>query len=207
MKRKLNPFVEEREALATRETAPKGIVPSERIRSLTLAKPLSLEQFVTLVTSPPGAIQDPDLNKTEIYPMSMSSESKSCNPHASRCHHSPPNANISVHGVPFAGTVVPGKSGGNPFLRAADTSLREGESVTHRFDCNTVGPVPVASGYGSRTLTHSAVHVLQSSKDNASSLLCEAISPTIDRTSPADSTNFTKDSTSVYYEPVFSTLN
>ena len=36
--------------------------------------------------------------------------------------------------------------------------LEEEESVTHRFDCNTVGPVPVASGYGSRTLTHSAAY-------------------------------------------------
>ena len=42
--------------------------------------------------------------------------------------------------------------------------------MTHRFDCNPVGPVPVASSYGSRTLTHSAVHVLQSSKDHASAL-------------------------------------
>ena len=39
--------------------------------------------------------------------------------------------------------------------------LKEGESVAHRFDCNTVGPVPVASGYGSRTLTHSAAYVLE----------------------------------------------
>ena len=55
------------------------------------------------------------------------------------------------------------------FLRA-DALLDEGESVTHRFDCNTVGPVPAASGYGSRTLTHSAVHMLDSSKDHASAL-------------------------------------
>ena len=39
----------------------------------------------------------------------------------------------------------PVKSGGDPFLRA-DTLLYEGESFTHRFDCNSVGPVPVASG-------------------------------------------------------------
>ena len=42
----------------------------------------------------------------------------------------------------------------------------EGESVTHRFDCSTVGPVPVASGYGSRTLTNTAAHTLQSNEDN-----------------------------------------
>ena len=48
--------------------------------------------------------------------------------------------------------------------------LYEGESVIHRFDCNAVGPVPVASCYNSRTLTHSAVHVLDSSKDHASAL-------------------------------------
>ena len=41
---------------------------------------------------------------------------------------------------------------------------------TDRFDCNTVGPVPVASGYGSRTLTHSAAHALVDNKENASAL-------------------------------------
>ena len=48
--------------------------------------------------------------------------------------------------------------------------LYEGESVTHRFDCNTVGPAPLASGYGSRTLTHSVAYVLEGSKHNASAL-------------------------------------
>ena len=48
--------------------------------------------------------------------------------------------------------------------------LHEGESFTHRFDCNTVGSVPAASGYGSRTLTHSEVHMLDCSKDNASEI-------------------------------------
>ena len=82
---------------------------------------------------------------------------------------------------PDAGIASPGKSGGDLFLRAGDL-LYEGESFTHRFDCNTVGPVPVASGYGSRTLTHSAVHVLDSSKDQASSPQCEAISPKTNET-------------------------
>ena len=48
--------------------------------------------------------------------------------------------------------------------------LDEGASINHRFDCNTVGPVPVASGCGLRTLTHTAVRVLDSSKDNAYAL-------------------------------------
>ena len=47
--------------------------------------------------------------------------------------------------------------------------LNKGES-THRFDCNTVGPVPVASGYGSRTLVQSAAHMLNGSKETASAL-------------------------------------
>ena len=46
----------------------------------------------------------------------------------------------------------------------------KGESVTDRFDCNTVGPVPVASGYGSKPLTNSAAHVLNRSTDHASAL-------------------------------------
>ena len=59
--------------------------------------------------------------------------------------------------------------------------LSEGESVTDRFDCNTVVPVPVASGYSSRTLTHSAAHVLVNSNNYASSPQLEAISPKTDR--------------------------
>ena len=48
----------------------------------------------------------------------------------------------------------------------------------------------MASGYDLRTLTYSAEHVLESSKDYASSL-GEAITPLIDRIPPKDSTNFT----------------
>ena len=73
----------------------------------------------------------------------------------------------------------PGEFRDNPFLGRAAALLEEGEYVTHRFDCNTVGPVPVASVCGSRTLTHSVVHVLDSSKDHASSPRCEA-SPSVD---------------------------
>ena len=60
--------------------------------------------------------------------------------------------------MPVDGIARPDKSGEDLFLRA-NTSLKERESITHRFDCNTVGPIPVASGYGSRTLTYSAAHV------------------------------------------------
>ena len=70
--------------------------------------------------------------------------------------------------MPFAGTVTPVKSGEDLFL-GADSTLNKGES-TYRFDCNTVGPVPVASGYGSRTLIQSAAHVPNGSKENASAL-------------------------------------
>ena len=45
--------------------------------------------------------------------------------------------------------------------------LYEEESTIHRFDCNNVGPVPVASGYGTRTLTQSAMHMLDHSNDPA----------------------------------------
>ena len=43
--------------------------------------------------------------------------------------------------------------------------------VNPLVDYNTVGPVSTASGYGSRTFTHSAVHVLYNNKDNASAPL------------------------------------
>ena len=66
------------------------------------------------------------------------------------------------------------------FLRA-NTFPCERESVTHRFDCNTVGPVPVASGYGSTMLTHSAAYVLRDGNTHASSLLSEAIPLKMDR--------------------------
>ena len=95
----------------------------------------------------------------------MSSDSESYQPRVPMCNHSPSEVNMCIPGRPDECTAL----GGHPFLRA-NTLLYEGESVTHRFDCNTVGPVPVVSGYGFRTLTHSAVHVLDSSKDNASAL-------------------------------------
>ena len=78
-------------------------------------------------------------------------------------------------------TAPPVKSGRTLFLRPG-TLVGEEESVTHRFDCNTVGPIPVASGYGSRTLTYSAAYVLEGSKDHASSLLCEVNSPKVNVT-------------------------
>ena len=65
------------------------------------------------------------------------------------------------------------------------------------IDCNTVGPVLTASGYGSRTLTHSAAYMLESSKDHASALSYEKITPIIDRILPTDSTNFTGSTTPV----------
>ena len=45
---KLNPFVEDYGASATHENAPKGVMPSNRMQSLALQKPLSLDQFVAL---------------------------------------------------------------------------------------------------------------------------------------------------------------
>ena len=168
MKRKLNPFVEEREASATRESSLKGVMPSERQRELPLAKPLSLEQFVTLMMSPPNLVRKPIFHKTDTHPAITSSNSDSGKSRACTQDQLTLSANMSPSVKPFAGTEMPGKSGEDLFLRA-DSLLGKGES-THRFDCNTVGPVPVASGYGSRTLTHSAAHMLKSSKENASAL-------------------------------------
>ena len=99
----------------------------------------------------------------------MSSNSELCQAHMPMFKHSIPSVNTHTHGWSDEGIVRPAKTGEDLFLRTS-TLLDEGESVTHRFDCNTVGLVPLASGYGSRTLTHSAVHVLDSSKDNASAL-------------------------------------
>ena len=85
------------------------------------------------------------------------------------CNHPSTEVGACNHGRFHECNVIPGETGEDLFLRAS-TLLDERESETHRFDCNTVGPVPVASGYGSRTLTHSGVHVLDSSKDHASAL-------------------------------------
>ena len=134
-------------------------MPSERLHGLASPKSLSLERFVALIMSPPGAIQDPNLNKTDIHSTSMSFNSEAYKP----CVDTYSTAD------PKAGTERPDKSGEDLFLRA-NTLLDEEESITHRSDYNTVGPVPVASGYGSRTLTHSAVHVLDSGKDHVSAL-------------------------------------
>ena len=59
--------------------------------------------------------------------------------------------------------------------------------MTHRSDCNTVGPVLVASGYGSSMLTHSAAYVLRDSNTHASSLQRCASSPIRDRAPVAES--------------------
>ena len=86
-KRKLNPFVEDCEASATQETLSKGIMPSERMRGLTLSKPLSLERFVALIMSPLGASRSPNFNKTKIHPVSTSSNSEFCKPSVSMNTH------------------------------------------------------------------------------------------------------------------------
>ena len=110
----------------------------------------------------------------------MSSNSESSKSHVSMCNHPPLSANIQGTVNPRNGTVFPWKSGETLFLRAG-TLPGQGESVTHQFDCNTVGPVPVASGYGSSMLTHSAAYVLRDSNTHASSLQREAIAPKMDR--------------------------
>ena len=117
-KRKLNPFVEECEASATQETAPKGVMPSERKRELTLAKPLSL----ALIMSPPNLVRKHNFNKTHIHPAIMSSNSESYESHASMCNHPSSEVNIQNSTKPDAGTVAPGGSGEDLFLRA-DTLL------------------------------------------------------------------------------------
>ena len=162
-------------------------MPSERMHGLALPKPLSLERFVALIMSPLGVSWSPYFNKTDMHPTDMSSDSESDKSHESMCNY--PLTEVSTYNPtlvlrewkPDAGIARPDKSEGDLFSRA-NTLFNERESVTHRFDCNTVGPVPVASGYGSRTLTHSAVHVLESSKDHASSPHCEAISPKTNET-------------------------
>ena len=80
------------------------------------------------------------------------------------CNHPPTEVRARTHGKPVECIARPDKSGEDLFLRA-NTLLYEGESFTHRFDSNTVGPVPVASGDGSRTLTHCAAHVPESGQE------------------------------------------
>ena len=85
-KRKLNPFlreeVDDREASATRENSRKGVMPLERQRELPLAKPLSLEQFVALMTSPLGVSPGPYFKQTNSYSTNTSSNSDSGKLHA-----------------------------------------------------------------------------------------------------------------------------
>ena len=159
----------------------------ERTRGLALPTPLTLEQCVTLLMSPPGVIQDPIFYKTDTHLIDTSSNSDSGNLHATLHDHLNLSATLTTNVKPFAGTVMPDKSGKDLFLRATCV-LDKGES-TLRFDCNTLGPVPVASGYGSRTLTQSAAHVLNESKENASSLRGEAISAELDGTPVVESTD------------------
>ena len=176
LKRKLNPFLREqeseREASATRQMLSEGIMPPERVRGLTLPKSLTLEQFVAIMTPHSGILQNPKFHKNDIHSTTTSFNSDSGNLHATLHTDLNLDATMTVTEYPGAGTVTPDESGEALFSRAI-CMLTEEESV-HRFDCNTVGPVPVASGYGSRTLTQSAAHMLFGSKENASSLQNEA---------------------------------
>ena len=110
-KRKLNPFVKECEASATQETLSKGSMRSERMRGLNLSKPVSLEQFVTLMMSPLGVSRSLSFNKTDIHPATTSSNSESCKSHVPMCNHLPPEVSKCTHGWPDECTVRPDKSG------------------------------------------------------------------------------------------------
>ena len=145
MKRKLNPFLreetDERGASATRKTEKEGVMPPERTRDLTLAKPLSLDQFVAIMMphlgvsrspnfnknncrssdmssnsdSSLGVSRSPDFNQTDSYSTNVSSKSDPDKLHATlhgRLIHS---ASISTFVSPFDGTVTPGKSGEDLF--------------------------------------------------------------------------------------------
>ena len=109
---------------------------------------------------------------TTPHPTITSSNSDSGKPHATLHDHLTFNANISTYLHPSIRTVAPGNSGDDLFLRA-NTFPCERESVTHRIDCNTVGPVLVASGYGSSMLTHSAAYMLRDNDQNGDNGLRE----------------------------------
>ena len=115
MNRKLNPFLEGCEASATQETVSKGATPSERIQGLALPQPLSLERFVALIMSPPGAIQDLKFNKTDIHPTNMSFNSESFTLHVPRCKHPSVELGMYTSVYPKPGTETPVKSGGTFF--------------------------------------------------------------------------------------------
>ena len=172
MKRKLNPFLreetDERGASATRKMLSEGTMPLERTRGLALPKPLTLEQLVAIMMPHLGAIQSPIFQKTDTHPTTTNLSSDSGKSHAFVQDQLTLSATMSTSVKPFECSVTPEKSGEDLFSRAC-SMLDKGES-THRFDCNTVGPIPVASGYGSRTLTQSAAHMLKNSKENASAL-------------------------------------
>ena len=181
MKRKLNPFLREeesvREASATRKMLSEGVMPPERTRGLALPKSLTLDQFVAIMMPHSGILQNPKFHKNDIHSTNTSPNSDSDKPHTTLRERLTPTVCTYMYFSPFDGREMPDKSGEDLFLRA-DSPLSKGES-TYRFDCNTVGPVPVASGYDPRTLTQSAAHVLISSKENIPSLQGEARLPKV----------------------------
>ena len=67
-KRKLNPFVEDCEASATRKNASTGIMPLNRMHGLVLPEPLSLDKFAALIMSPLGASRSSNINKKRFHP-------------------------------------------------------------------------------------------------------------------------------------------
>ena len=75
-------------------------MPSERKRELPLAKPLSLEQFVALMMSPPNLVRKPNISKTNTQPTITSFNS---------C------ATMTSSVMPFAGIARPDESGEDLF--------------------------------------------------------------------------------------------
>ena len=110
-KRKLNPFVETCEALATQKTMhPKATCLQSEKR-----EPLSLEQFVALIMSPPGNSRSPYFNKPDIHPITTSSHSESYPSHKSMCNHSPVGVTLRNSANPVECTARPDKSGEDLF--------------------------------------------------------------------------------------------
>ena len=144
--RKLNPFVVSCETSLSQDPSPKRSMPSNRTRGLDLLRPLSLDRFVSKIMSHPSKISDHKLNKNQDH-----IHNKRINTQQSVTNDETQKNSTQVR--------LRRTSAINPFF---------GTQTSVQIDCNTVGPVPTALGYVSRTLIHSNAHVPDSSTDHAS---------------------------------------
>ena len=129
-------FVMYGKAPAIPDSPPKGILP----------KLLSLDKILTLLAPPPNESLEPQFIKNRFHIHIQHSRVNTQNQEHPRTTTTTTNKGPSKLTTANRRMVWQGHTGWpKPFFK-------HGICATSQIDCNTVGPVPTASGYGSRAL-------------------------------------------------------